>query len=383
MGIRNKALCPLTLGVLLAALAPATPAADQAIDRYTVLHPDGRGGAVIDQPASEAARAAGRVQAQRFDKKHPPAVYPLWDAKALYAAGSVVYHQGSDYKALMGHSGIVPTNAIYWRRQRPDHMQNNGIFYHGGPVMSAPVAVYYIWYGNWSQHARTREVLRSFVQGLGDTPAWNVNTTYYDSDGARVSRHLFLAGEASDDYSQGGAMNEEGWAAVVANAIKRGRVPLSDKAVYIVLTSRDVQDTSGYSSCGRHDHFELYNQTIKYAMVPDPAISAPSGCGMNSPSPNGDSSGDAMASMVYHELSAIATDPTFSSRFDDSGPDPASPVMQCAPVGFESADKCLWNYGPTRRDANGALYNQSFGGRNYLLQQMWINGQGGRCVQRP
>lgn len=383
MKLNNKTWSCLGAAALLSALPAAALAGTQRADEYAVVRPDGRGGAVIDEQASRAARLAGRVQAHRLDKKHPPRVYPMWNPHTFYAVGNVVYYQGYDYKALVAHSGNDPSSTTHWRKLQPDRTQNNGIFYHGGPVMSAPIAVYFIWYGNWSQYGKTQEVVRTFVNTLGGTPAWNINTSYYDSDGARVSDQLYLAGEAGDNYSQGGTMNEQGWAAVVSNAIAKGRLPLSDKAVYIVLTSRDVSDSSGYASCGRHDSFTLNNVVVKFAMVPDPAISSPSGCGMNSPSPNGDSSGDAMVNMVYHEMSAIATDPTFSSWFDDSGPDPASPVMSCAPVGFENADKCLWNFGPTRRDANGASYNQSFGGRNYLLQQMWINARGGKCVQRP
>jgi hypothetical protein len=40
--------------------------------------------------------------------------------------------------------------------------------------------VYLIWYGNWSGDT-SKQILTDFIQYLGCSPAYNINTTYYDS----------------------------------------------------------------------------------------------------------------------------------------------------------------------------------------------------------
>src|SRR5579864_2689898 len=53
------------------------------------------------------------------------------------------------------------------------------ILYHGGPVMVAPTNLYIVYYGSFTanQHA----ILDTFLQNLGGTGAFNVNTEYYNS----------------------------------------------------------------------------------------------------------------------------------------------------------------------------------------------------------
>jgi hypothetical protein len=38
---------------------------------------------------------------------------------------------------------------------------------------------------------------------------------------------------------------------------------------------------------------------------------------------------------------------------------------------------CAWNFGSVYRTANGSYANYSSGGKNYLLQQEWVNTGGG------
>lgn len=73
-----------------------------------------------------------------------------------------------------------------------------------------------------------------------------------------------------------------------------------------------------------------------------------------------------MASVLAHELSEAATDPTFSGYFDGHG--------------FENADKCAWDYGRTYVTGNGAVANMRLGGRDYKIQQNWVNTDGGYCA---
>ena len=48
--------------------------------------------------------------------------------------------------------------------------------------------------------------------------------------------------------------------------------------------------------------------------------------------------------------------------------------------GLENADKCLGKFGTTYISENGARANMRLAGRDYLIQQNWINDRRGRCV---
>ena len=138
--------------------------------------------------------------------------------------------------------------------------------------------------------------------------------------------------------------------------------------VYFVLTSPDVQETSGFGTqyCGWHTYGTLSGKAVKYAFVGNPLLIAPIGCGVHSPSPNGDGGADAMASVIFHELSEAVTDPQLNAWYDSRG--------------NENADKCAWNFGTTFTTSNGARANVLLGSAYYLIQQNWVNASGGRCV---
>ena len=47
---------------------------------------------------------------------------------------------------------------------------------------------------------------------------------------------------------------------------------------------------------------------------------------------------------------------------------------------LEPADKCAWNFGTTYTTTNGARANVALGGRDYLLQQLWVPATRGYCT---
>ncbi len=95
---------------------------------------------------------------------------------------------------------------------------NNGIFYHGGPLILGTTNAYYIWYGNWSGNTATT-ILTDFAGHIGGSPYFNINTTYYDGSNTHVSGAVSYAGSMSDNYSHGTALSDAGVQAVVADAI--------------------------------------------------------------------------------------------------------------------------------------------------------------------
>jgi len=242
----------------------------------------------------------------------------------------------------------------------------NGISYHGGPVMTSGANVYLIWYGKWA--ASTQTIITDWANSIAPSPYFNINTTYTSATGAKALNSVHFVGQTSDNYSQGSTLSDTAVQTVVSRAIGNGSLPLDTNGVYFVLTSADVNESSGFCTqyCGWHWYGTISSQNIKYAFVGNPAR-CPSACtAQTSVSPNGDIGADGMVSILSHELEETVTDPNGNAWYDSRG--------------YENADKCAWTFGATYRVANGSLANVSLGGYNYLIQQNWVNASGGYCA---
>lgn len=244
-------------------------------------------------------------------------------------------------------------------------IQNNGIFYHGGPVMQEPATVYYIWYGEWTDNTAV-PLLSNLVQHLGPSPYFNINSTYAFGS-RRPTNRLRLGGGVSDKYSRGARLRESDVFSIVSSAVGSGALPADPNAIYMVLTSSDVGMENFCSSyCGWHSARPLDGRaTLKFSWIGDPGLQCPRSCGAQDVGPNENQGADSMASVIAHEISETVTDPELNAWFDQRGQ--------------ENADLCAWQFGPTRTAPNGAAYNVALGGVPYLLQQNWVNADGGYC----
>jgi Phosphate-induced protein 1 conserved region len=241
---------------------------------------------------------------------------------------------------------------------------NNGIFYHGGPLMLGIPNVYYIWYGAWSGDT-AMTLLPSFATGLNNSAYFQINSTYSN---VHVSGQTSLGNQTTDNYSQGTALSDTAVQTVVANAISAGRLPPDANGVYFVLTSADVNETSGFCTqyCAWHNHATINGMNIKFGFIGNPAR-CPTACsGQQGATPNNNLGADGMANLIAHELSESVTDPNLDAWFDRRG--------------YENADKCAWTFGTTQTASNGSKYNVTLGGYQWLVQQNWVNASGGYCA---
>lgn len=257
----------------------------------------------------------------------------------------------------------------------PTSKTGSGISYHGGPVMTSNTSIYYIWYGNWSGNSAT-SILTDFANNIGGSPYYNINTTYYNGSGSRVlnnssSPKLFSTQATVTDYPYGTSLSDANIQQIVTAAITpqgstQAALPNDPNGVYFVLTSSDVNESSGFCTkyCGWHTHGLINGSDIKFSFVGNPDR-CPSACEWQSTSPNGNAGADGMASIIAHELEEAATDPDLNAWYDSRG--------------RENADKCAWSFGTTSTASNGSLYNVTLGARNYLIQQNWVNALSGYC----
>jgi hypothetical protein len=269
-------------------------------------------------------------------------------------------------------------------------MDGNNINYHGGEVIAHGINIYYIWYGDWNGDIEATSILTALANGIGGSPYFNINTTYSGMTGGRmaaVSNSVHFAGAIEDHYSQGVSLSMSGVASVVQRAIVTGLLPADSQGVYFVLSSADVtEDGFCQTGCGWHGYGSFANGTltvnqtnadgvdIKFAFVGNPSTQCIHFCSLwnaNFPPPNGDPGGDAMASILAHELTEATNDPHMNAWFDFQGE--------------ESGDKCQWTFGSISRVPQGqansnGVYNVQLGGRYFLLQQLWVNDGGGYCA---
>lgn len=242
----------------------------------------------------------------------------------------------------------------------------NGIYYHGGPVMLNTHNIYYIWYGDWSNNSAIT-ILNNLANNIGGSAYLNITTTYTDGSNQPIANVAKLQGSTFDRYSHGRNLNDSAVFNIVTRAINNRSLPNDPNGVYFVLTSKDVRETSGFCTqyCGWHD-YSFYNKTnIKFAFIGNPER-CPSACEAQTTSPNNNPGADGMANIIAHEFEEAISDPNLNAWYDKSGE--------------ENADKCAWTFGTTYTTNNGSAANMLLGNMNYLIQQNWVNYNSGYCA---
>lgn len=274
----------------------------------------------------------------------------------------------------------------------------NQIDYHGGSILNNGINVYLIWYGNWTNSA-TVSIITDLVNGLNGSPYFNTNTTYFDYTGKYIENRIVLKASINDAYSHSSVISDADIYSIATDAINQGKLPADNNGIYFVLTSSDIDQTGGFctQNCGWHSRTSLGNNDIKVAFVGDAGFKCQTnndviinGSKQGQPidgdgdvlkgenvgnsciaqlgiSPNGSPAADGMASVFTHELSEATTDPDLDAWFYKD-------------LGGECADKCAWNFGDTYKVANTSNANVRLGNRDFLIQQNWINVNGGSCA---
>lgn len=282
-----------------------------------------------------------------------------------------------------GYFGLTRTKSQGQKDTLPDtlHGRNNGevgdgrigfapstggtakttaIKYHNGPVIATPT-MYIIWYGNWNQangsdNPGGQQIVRDFANSIGGSPHFQINQTY-SITGTTITGNVVFGGEAVDAYSQGTTLTDAKVQTVVTSAISGGRLPYNASGVYFVLTSSDVNESSGFCTqyCGWHTAASPSVGHIRYSFVGN-ANRCITSCAAQTIGPNGNAGVDGMISVITHELEEATSDPDLNAWYDSRG--------------AENADKCAWTFGHFQYQVgNGAWANVHLGTRDYLIQR--------------
>lgn len=268
----------------------------------------------------------------------------------------------------------VPAKAGQFSPQVESNLAN-GIDYHGGPVMKAAIGqnIYILWYGNWATQSPTgKTIVNDMIKNITGTPYYNINTTYYQNNDTtkNVKNKVNLKTQIDDvNKSLGSSLSDAQIKQLVQDAITAGKFPADKKGIYLVLTTKDVTASSGFCTqyCGWHTHASMSGVDIKYSFVGDAARCIGSCAAQSASSPNDNPGVDGMASVIMHEIEEAATDPDLNAWWQTS-------------TGMENADKCAWTFGTQLTAPNGSKYNVQWGPRKFLIQQNWVNANGGKCA---
>jgi phosphate-induced protein 1 len=256
----------------------------------------------------------------------------------------------------------------------PPARTKNRVDYHGGPVMVDVQNIYFVWYGNWTADPAsvTNQEILSWVPsdfcGQPYTTMWRAYTDYL---GNAPLGCIVFGGGPVDAYSHGASLSDADVADVVRQNLISGKLPQDPKGIYVVVSSADVQETSGFGTtyCAWHGRFDHNGAPVRFGFLGLPDRN-PTNCAPNGMGPNGTVGADAAASHLVGLLSDIVTDPDLTGWSDK--------------LGLEMADKCVWTYGTTYTATNGRRANFKFGQRDYLIQQLWVPSKGGgACQMRP
>jgi hypothetical protein len=265
------------------------------------------------------------------------------------------------------------------------------IKYHGGSLITTEslVAIYYSptrIYANGPQPqsgavapgTRDRSLVGFFLNNVGASDRWNVNTMYYEMRGSNKN---FVQGAmtyssywatAAGAPGPGGTVTDDDMVTVIERGFASGALRYDPNTLYMIFTGPGVNLGGGFSSdnlqyCAWHSAYYRDNgQIVQVSAMPydgdfNPEHPSTAGyiCTYLTRGPNDDYGADATVSAMLHETEETATDPYidgFLGWWDKNGE--------------ESSDKCAYHYG-TVNDNGIDYWNLRVGGKPFLVQQQW------------
>jgi len=261
-----------------------------------------------------------------------------------------------------------------------------GISYHGGPVLQAQTNVAAIYWastaiypgaptpGSTGAGSGDGSNVGFFLSHVGGSPYYNINSTYTDGSGAAIRNSVtytqYWANNSYNVPSGTTRVSDAQMVSMLQYAFSNGKLTYDPNTLYAIFTGGSVNLGGGFGTryCAYHTHGTVtingVSKTVLYAAMPD-AYAKASACSNGTKSPNNDPHADAVVSVLVHEIEETTTDPMGNAWYDSTG--------------YENADKCAWNFGTTYTTANGGVANVNLGGKDFLIQQNWINSGSGGC----
>ncbi|GJG86528.1 hypothetical protein tb265_17090 [Gemmatimonadetes bacterium T265] len=261
-----------------------------------------------------------------------------------------------------------------------------GISYHGGALLTAKTNVAAVYWaaapvftngptpGTYGAASGDASLVGFFLSHIGGSPYFNINTTYYNGSGTHVTNQVnytqYWAANTSVPAA-GASVTDAQMIALLQAGFNSGALTYDASTVYAIFSAGTVNLGGGFGTqyCAYHTTGTVtvggVSKTVIYAAMPY-NYAYPSSCTSGLGAPNGDPGADYEVNTLVHEVEESTTDYLGNAWYDRQG--------------YENADKCAWTWGTTSTAANGAKYNITIGGKNFLVQQNWVNAGSGGCA---
>lgn len=264
------------------------------------------------------------------------------------------------------------------------------ISYHGGPVIFAQKVAVIYWSnrtiyqggpapGTTGVGANDGSVVGFFLNNLGGSPHYGINSTYYGSGGTHIQNSVTYTQYWASNTgvpAPGSNVSLTTLENKIKDGIWSGALTWDANTVYLVFTDSLVDQDNMFGSgeaCAEHWAFGMpVNRIVKAAAMPrviDEPGCRPTDVIFGAGSPNNDPAADAEVNVIVHEVEEANTDPQPLSGWYDS-------------QNYENADKCAWEFGSTYATGNGATANVNIGGRDFLIQMNWEFGTHQGCATK-
>ena len=230
-----------------------------------------------------------------------------------------------------------------------------GLHYYGGPVMTSPVDVFSIWYGDWGADPALT-ILPTFFRSLAGSDYMNIAALYADAQGNPVTNDVSFGGSVTRSAYRGTSISRATVGQIVLDAQADASLPSETSAVYFVFSAPNVLETSG--SCGYHGNVG----SALYAWInPNPRCDFLGGV-------TGDLFADTLTETSSHELMEALTDP-FIRAATSFGP----PLAWYSPFYGEIGDMC-----------EQSNFSANLNGNQFDVQSIFVRDtsspQGGFCA---
>ncbi len=261
------------------------------------------------------------------------------------------------------------------------------ILYHGGPILPVTKVAAVYWAtnriyangptpGSAGPGSADGSLVGYFLNHLGGSRYFNINTTYYDqvSGGHTVQNAVSYTqywAPTDAPLADGSPIPDAQLQTKLIAGFTSGTLTYDPQTIYAVFTAGNTNLGGGFGTayCAYHGIFTWNSpqgaKAVIFAAQPYNQ-QFPSACSANLASPNGDAAADREINTLAHEIEESTTDYQLNAWFD-------------AP-GNENADKCAWTFGTTYPAANGAPANMPIGAKHFLIQQNWVNQGAGSCL---
>ena len=303
-------------------------------------------------------------------------------------APDVAALSSSNNDAAHGHIMLTrPAQLEAYKNASRRTGSGTGISYHGGPVLQAGTNVAAIYWasapifnggpavGSHGGGSSDGSLVGTFLRALGGSSYFNINTTYKDGSGkaiANVVKYTQYWANGSNAPSGTTSISDAQMVAMLQSGFNSGALSYDASTVYAIFTSGKVNLGGGFGTqyCAYHTHGTVtingVSRTVLYAAMPY-NYAYPSACTSGYAAANGslDPGADYEVNTLAHEIEETTTDMMGNAWFDNRG--------------YENADKCAWKWGTTYTTAAGGVANLNIGGKDFLVQQNWINAGSGGC----